>query len=65
MLMAPRRDGDRSRSLMFIRVRGSRDRVVELSLNFFEANLIARFLLSNSVVEHPLGEGVPRCDLAP
>ena len=50
MLMAPRRDDDRSRSLMFIRVRISRDRVVELSLNFIEANLIARFLLPSSVV---------------
>jgi hypothetical protein len=62
MLMATTRVGGRSRSLLFIRVRFSRDRDVELSLNFFEANLIARFLLPNSVVEHPLGEGVPRCD---
>ena len=47
---------------MFIRVRISRDREVELTLNFFEANLIPQFLLPNSLVEHPLGEGVPRCD---
>ena len=42
MLMAPRHIRDRLRSLMFIRVRVSRDRDFELSVSFIRDRDVAR-----------------------